>query len=77
MQEFQIILINTYDNISGQITGDNEVRTVQHTADGVHHCRGREEANVRFDYHREIIVRNWCKVIFVKTTECCGVVNIS
>ena len=77
MQEFQIILTNTYDNISGQISRDNEVRIVQRAADGVHHCRGREEANVRLDYHEEIIVRDWCKAIFVKTAECCGMMNIS
>ena len=63
MPEFQIILTNTYNNISGQIHRENEVRNTQHIVDGVHHCGGREEAEVRFSYHKEIIVRDWCKAI--------------
>ena len=63
MPEFQIILTNTYNNISGQIHRENEVRIIQHAVDGVHHCGGREEAKVRLSYHKEIIVRNWCKAI--------------
>ena len=63
MPKFQIILTNTYNNISGQIHRENEVRNIQHTVDGVHHCGGREEAKVRFSYYKEIIVRDWCKAI--------------
>ena len=77
MPEFQIILTNMYNNISGQIHRENEVRNTQHIVDGVHHCGGREEAEVRFSYHKEIIVRDWSKAIFVKTKECCGMMNIS
>ena len=52
MPEFQIILTNMYNNISGQIHRENEVRNTQHTVDGVHHCGGREEAEVRFSCHK-------------------------
>ena len=61
MQEFQIILTNTYDNISGQISRDNEVRIVERATDGVHLCRGREEAKVILGCHEEIIVKNCLK----------------
>lgn len=53
MPEFQIILTNMYNNISGQIHRENEVRNTQHTVDGVHHCGGREEAKVRFSCHKK------------------------
>ena len=53
MPEFQIILTNTYNNISGQIHRENEVRIIQHAVDGVHHCGGREEAKVRFSCHKK------------------------